>query len=142
MDRTAIFWCIEKAVEMGGADVANAASSAFANAMLSVKKRFSLFANSLRVLQRCLRRFAFLMCFSCAVDTVSNMLNFRFVGTDVEAAMGEIVVGGVGSLLSVRSENLFEEVCIACDDFGDNVDVSVRPEGGMMVHTVSRMAVV
>ena len=81
------------------------------------------------------------MYFSCAVDTVSDMLNIRFVGTDVGAAVGEIEVGGVGSLLSLRSENLFEEGCIACDDFGDNVDVSVWPEGGMAVRTVSRMAV-
>ena len=81
------------------------------------------------------------MYFSCAVDTVSDMLNIRFVGTDVGAAVGEIEVGGVGSLLSLRSENLFEEGCIACDDFGDNVDVSAWPEGGMAVCTVSRMAV-
>ena len=46
---TAIFVSIERAVELGGVDVANAARSASANAMLSVKKRFSLFANSLRV---------------------------------------------------------------------------------------------
>ena len=81
------------------------------------------------------------MCFSCAVDTVSNMLNVRFVGTDVGAAVGEIEVGGVGLSSSLRSENLFKEGCIACDDFGDNMDVSVRPEGGMVVHTVLRMAV-
>ena len=82
------------------------------------------------------------MYFSCAVDTVSDMsLNVRFVGTYVGAAMGEIEVGGVGSLLSLISENLLEEGCIACDDFGDNVDVSVWPEGGMAVRTVSRMAV-
>ena len=43
---TSIFWCIEKVVEIGGEEVANAASSAFANAMLSVKKRLSLCANS------------------------------------------------------------------------------------------------
>ena len=55
--------------------------------------------------------------------------------------MGSIEVGGVGLSLSVRSESLFEEGCIACDDCGDNVDVGVRPEGGMVVHTVSRMAV-
>ena len=128
-------------MEIGGADVANATSSASANAMLSFKKRFSLFANSLKVLRRCLHRLAFLMCFSCAVDTVSNMLNVRFVGTDVGAAVGEIEVGGVGSSLSLRSENLFEEGCIACDDFGNNVDVNMRPESGMVVHTVSWMAV-
>ena len=81
------------------------------------------------------------MYFSCAVDTVSDMLNVRFVGTDVGAAVGEIEVGGVGSLLSLRSENLFEEGCIACDDFDDNVDVSVRPEGGTVFHIVSRMEV-
>ena len=83
-------------MEMGGADVANAASSASANAMLSVKKRFSLFANSLTVLRWCLCRLAFLMCFSCAVDTVSDMLNVVFGGTDVEASEGEIEVDGVG----------------------------------------------
>ena len=55
--------------------------------------------------------------------------------------MGEIEIGGVGLLSSVRSENLFGEGCIACDDFGNNVDVSMRPEGGIVVHTVSRMAV-
>ena len=81
------------------------------------------------------------MCFSCVVDTVSNMLNVVFGGTDVEAAVGEIEVGGVGLLLSLRSENLFEEGCIACDDCGDNVGVGGRPEGGMVVHIVSRMAV-
>ena len=81
------------------------------------------------------------MYFSCAVDTVSDMLNVRFVGMDVEAVVGEIEVGRVGSSLSWRSENLFEEGCIACDDCGDNVDVRVRPEGGMVVRTVSRMAV-
>ena len=81
------------------------------------------------------------MCFSCAVDTVSGMLNVRFVGMDVGAAVGEIEVGGVGLSSSLRSENLFGEGCIACDDFGNNVDVSMRPEGGIVVHTVSRMAV-
>ena len=60
---------------------------------------------------------------------------------DVEAVVGEIEVGRVGSSLSWRSENLFEEGCIACDDCGNNVDVRVRPEGGMVVRTVSRMAV-
>ena len=81
------------------------------------------------------------MCFSCAVDTVSDMLNVRFVWTDVGAAAGEIEVDGVGLSSSLRSENLFEDDCIACDDCGDNVDGSVRPEGGTVFHIVSRMEV-
>ena len=81
------------------------------------------------------------MCFSCADSTVSDMLKVRFVDSDVGAVVREIEAGGVGLSSSVRSENLFEEGCIACDDFGDNVDVSAWPEGGMAVRTVSRMAV-
>ena len=81
------------------------------------------------------------MCFSCAVDTVSDMLNVSCVGMDVGAAVGEIEIGGAGSSSSLRSENLFGEGCIACDDFGNNVDVSMRPEGGIVVHTVLRMVV-
>ena len=80
------------------------------------------------------------MCFSRAVDTVSDMLNVRCVGSDVEAVVEEIESGGVGSSSSMRSENIFEEGLIACDDCGDGVDVDWRPEGGMVVHTVSRMA--
>ena len=79
------------------------------------------------------------MYFSCAVDTVSDILNIRFVGTDVGAAVGEIEVGGVGSLLLLISENLFEEGCIACDDCGDKLEVGGRLEGGTVIHTVSRM---
>ena len=81
------------------------------------------------------------MCFSCAVDTMSDMLNVQCVGLDVEAVVEEIESGGVGLSLSLRSENLFEEGCIACDDCGHNVDVGGRPEGGMVVHTVLWMAV-
>ena len=81
------------------------------------------------------------MCFSCAADTVPDMLNVRFVGRDVGDAEGEIEVGGVGLSSSLRSENLFEDDCIACDDCGDNVDASVRPEGGTVFHIVSRMEV-
>ena len=125
---------------MGEADVATAASSASAIAILSVKKRFSFCANSKRVLRRCLRWLAFLMCFSRAFDTVSNMLYVRYVGSDVEAVMEEIESGSVGSSSSLRSENLFEEGPIACNDCGDGLDVGRRQEGGMVVHTVSRMA--
>ena len=113
MGRTSIFWCNERVV---GADVADAARSAFASAMLSVRKRSSLCANCWRVLRRCLRRFAFLMCFSRADNTVSDMLNIRFVDSDVGVALREIEVGGFGLSSSMRSENLFEEGCIACDD--------------------------
>ena len=81
------------------------------------------------------------MCFSCAVDTMSDMLNVRCVLSDVDAVVEEIESGGVGLSLSLRSENLFEEGRIACDVWGNNVDVGGRPEGGMVVHTVSQMAV-
>ena len=70
---------------------------------------------------------------------MSDMLNVRCVGPDVDAVTEEIESGSVGSL-SLRSENLFEEGRIACDDCGDGVDVGGRPEGGMVVHTVLRMA--
>ena len=63
------------------------------------------------------------MCFSCAVDTLSDMLNVVFGETDVEASEGEIEVDGVRSSSSLRSENLFEEGTIACDDCGDNFDL-------------------
>ena len=68
------------------------------------------------------------------------MLNVRFVETGVEAAVEEIELGGVGLSLSLRSENLFEEGCIACNDCGEDMDVGWRLEGGMVVHTVWRMA--
>ena len=80
------------------------------------------------------------MCFSCADNTVSDMLNVRFADSDVGVAVGEIKVGGFGLSSSMRSENLFEESCIACDDCGDKLDVGGRPEGGTVIHTVSRMA--
>ena len=80
------------------------------------------------------------MCFSCVGDIVSNMLNVRCVELDIKAVVEEIESGGVGSLSSLRSENLFEEVCIACNDCGDGVDESGQQEGGMVVHTVSWMA--
>ena len=70
-----------------------------------------------------MHKLVFLMCFSCAVDTVSDMLNVVFGGTDVEASEGEIEVDGVGSSSSLRSANLFEEGAKACDDCGDNFDL-------------------
>ena len=51
------------------------------------------------------------------------MLNVRFVEMGVEAAVDEIELGSVRLSLSLRSEILFEEGRIACDDCGDNVDV-------------------
>lgn len=80
------------------------------------------------------------MCFSRAIDTESDMLNVRRVESDIEAVVEDVELGGVGSPSSLRSENLFEEVRIACADFGGGVDVSGRQEVGIVVHTVSRMA--
>lgn len=80
------------------------------------------------------------MCFSRADSTVSDMLKVRFVDSDVGAVVREIEVGGFGLSSSVRSENLFEEGCIACDDCGDKLEVGGRLEGGTVIHTVSRMA--
>ena len=77
------------------------------------------------------------MCFSRADSTVSDMLKVRFVDSDVGAAVREIEVDGFGLSSSMRSENLFEEDCVACDDCGNNVDASVRPEGGTVFHIVS-----
>ena len=65
------------------------------------------------------------MCFSCAVDTVSDMLNVVFGRTDVEASEGEIEVDRVRSSSSLRSANLFGEGAIACDDCGNHFDLDV-----------------
>ena len=70
-----------------------------------------------------MHKLAFLTRFSYGVDTVSDMLNVVFGGTDVEASEGEIEVNGVRSSSSLRSANLFEEGAIACDDCGDNIDL-------------------
>ena len=60
------------------------------------------------------------------------MLNVRCVGSDVEAGVEEIESGDVGLLSSMRSENLFGEGPIACNDCGDDVDVGRWQEGGMV----------